>query len=45
MGSSLEGGDVGDPRRIGQYRGTSLMIKRLPVGPYSRAMPRALRWS
>ena len=27
------------------YRGTSLTRKRLPVGPYSRTVPRALRWS
>ena len=27
------------------YRGTSPMRKRLPLGPYSRAMSRALRWS
>ena len=27
------------------YRGTSLIRKRPPVGPYSRAMPRALWWS
>jgi hypothetical protein len=26
------------------YRVTSLMRKRLILGPYSRAMPRALRW-
>ena len=27
------------------YRATSLTRKRLPLGPYSRPMPRALRWS
>ena len=27
------------------YRGTSLIRNRLPVEPYSRAMPRALWWS
>ena len=27
------------------YRGTSLMRNRCPLGPYSRAMPRALWWS
>ena len=27
------------------YRGTSLMRKRTPLGPYSRTMPRALWWS
>ena len=28
-----------------RYRGTSPIRKRLPLGPYSRGMPRALRWS
>ena len=28
-----------------RYRGTSLMKKRPPLGPYRRAMPRALWWS
>ena len=27
------------------YRNTSLIRNHLPVGPYSRAMPRALWWS
>ena len=27
------------------YRGTSLIRNRHPPGPYSRAMPSALRWS
>ena len=27
------------------YRGTSLIRKRLPLGPYCRTMPRALWWS
>ena len=27
------------------YRGTSLIRKRLLLGPYSRPLPRALRWS
>jgi hypothetical protein len=27
------------------YRGTSPIRKRLPLGSYGRAMPRALRWS
>ena len=26
------------------YRGTLLIRKRLPLGPYSRTMPRALWW-
>ena len=30
---------------IRPYRGTSSIRNRLPVGPYSRAMPRALRKS
>ncbi|KAJ1472267.1 hypothetical protein T484DRAFT_1975762 [Baffinella frigidus] len=30
-------------RRI--YRGTSLIRNRPPLGPYTRPMPRALRWS
>ncbi|KAJ1493853.1 hypothetical protein T484DRAFT_2652725 [Baffinella frigidus] len=30
--------------RVTPYRGTSLIRKRPPPGPYSRAMPRAL-WS
>ena len=28
-----------------EYRGTSSIRNRLPVGPYRRAMPRALWWS
>ena len=28
-----------------EYRGTSSIRNRLPVGSYSRAMPRALWWS
>ena len=28
----------------GLYRGTSLIRKRAPLGPYSRTMPRALWW-
>ena len=28
-----------------RYRGTSLIRKHVPVGPYSRTMPRALWWS
>ena len=28
-----------------EYRGTSPIRKRLPLGPYSRHMPRALWWS
>ena len=31
--------------RISHYMGTSLIRKRLPLGPYRRAMPRVLRWS
>jgi hypothetical protein len=27
------------------YKGTSLIRKRLPVGPYSSPLPRALWWS
>ena len=27
------------------YRGTSLIRNSLPRGPYSRSVPRALRWS
>jgi len=27
------------------YRGTSLTRNRHPVGPYSRTMPRVVRWS
>ena len=27
------------------YRGASLIKSSPPVGPYSRTMPRALRWS
>jgi len=27
------------------YRGTSLIRKRLLLGPYSKTMPRVLRWS
>ena len=30
---------------ISLYRGTSLIRKRPPLGPYNRAMPRALWWS
>ena len=26
------------------YRGTSLIRNRVPLGPYSRTMPRALWW-
>ncbi|KAJ1486119.1 hypothetical protein T484DRAFT_2358500 [Baffinella frigidus] len=33
------------PYRAPLYRGTSLIRNRLPLGPYSRPMPRALRWS
>ena len=29
----------------GDNRGTSLIRNRLPVGPYCKAMPRALWWS
>ena len=28
-----------------RYRGTSLIRNRLPLGPYSKPMSRALRWS
>ena len=31
--------------RLWEYRGASLIRKRLLLGPYSRAMPRALWWS
>ena len=30
---------------VSLYRVTSLIRKRLPLGPYSRALPRALWWS
>ena len=30
---------------MAQYRGTSLIRSSLPLGPYRRAMPRALWWS
>ena len=30
---------------LARYRGTSPIQKRLPVGPYSRAIPKALWWS
>ena len=33
------------PFYISFYRGTSLMIKSLPLGPCSKNMPGALRWS
>ena len=29
----------------GRYRRSSVMRKNFPVGPYSRPLPRALRWS
>ena len=32
-------------RKVMEYRGTSLMRKRPPLGPYMRAIPRALWWS
>ena len=32
-------------RQVTGYRGTSPIRKRLPLGPYNRAMPRALLWS
>ena len=32
-------------KRVMVYRGTSLIRKRLSLGPYSRPMPRALWWS
>ena len=33
-------------RRVvqGLYRGTSLIRKRLPIGPYTRTMPRNIWW-
>ena len=31
-------------RPQGSYRGTSLMRNSAPLEPYSRTMPRALRW-
>jgi len=31
--------------KILHYRGTSLIRKRLPLGPYSGRMPRGLGWS
>ena len=33
------------PRSPSSYRGTSLIRKRHPIGPYSRPVPRALWWS
>ena len=33
------------PREGRAYRGASLKRKRLPLGPYSRPIPRTLRWS
>jgi len=42
-------GGIGPPRdtrvTTPSHRGTSPIRKRLPLGPYSRAMPRPLRWS
>ena len=35
----------GRVRAINQYRGSSLIRKLHPLGPYSRPMPRALSWS
>ena len=32
-------------RAVLDYRGTSLIRNSLPIGPYSRSVPRALRWS
>ena len=38
--------DLVSPNRVRQdYRGTSLIRNRHPVGPYSRPSPRALWWS
>jgi len=31
--------------KVSLYRGTSLIRNSAPLGPYSRAMPRALWWS
>ena len=36
---------VGPPRFALWYRGTSLIRNRPPLGPYSRPMPRAQKWS
>ena len=36
---------VRDQARADMYRGTSPLKNRLPLGPYGRPMPRALRWS
>ena len=32
-------------KTVGPYRGTSLIRNRLPLGPYTGHMPRALWWS
>ena len=39
------GAEGGQVSCLNVYRGTSLMIKRLPLGPYSRTLSRALWWS
>jgi len=38
-------GPVGHGALLGWYRGTSLIRKCHPLGPYSRTMLRALWWS
>ena len=43
-GTNREGEDVGEGVES-VYKGTSLIRNRHPLGPYTRTMPRALRWS
>ena len=38
------GGVAATIARISHYRGTSLIRKRLPLGPYTRTMPRDMWW-
>ena len=42
LGRSVQDGGF---RRKMEYRGTSLLRSRTPLGPYSRPMPKVLRWS
>ena len=41
----IEGVRVSRLHALATYRGTSLVRNCVLVGPYSRTMPRALRWS
>jgi len=45
VGKGGEGEEEMEQGRELGYRGTSLIRKSHPVGPYSRDMPRALWWS